>query len=229
MDSDVSTSLTTVTVAVSHQSYLLNCSNQNLRGYLPQTNWWSGLELLSWKFQLSSTVDGFMAFFGNNSLSHLFLNDNRFEGLVPPSLANSTKLEVLNLGNKLPDRFTHWLASLPSLEVLILRSKRFQGSLPHSLALYNFSALRMIGLSGNRFTGPLPSKLFQNLRATREKPKGRPLDLPFLRYEGGYYIPEFYQISDGRETFAIQNHKFDPKKETKKKLAMVQHSAKESI
>ncbi|MFQ6625356.1 hypothetical protein Gotur_006074 [Gossypium turneri] len=108
--------------------------------------------------------------FANNGLRHLLLNDNQLEGLVPSSLANSTSLQLLNLGNnKLTDRFPPWLASLSSLQVLILRFNRFYGSLPHSVASSNFSALRIIDLSANEFTGTLSTKLLRNLRAMKIK------------------------------------------------------------
>ncbi|TYH56501.1 hypothetical protein ES332_D08G023800v1 [Gossypium tomentosum] len=110
---------------------------------------------------------------GNFSyLDHLLLNDNQLEGLVPPSLANFTSLELLNLGNnKLTDRFPRWLDSILSLQVLILRFNRFYGSLPHSIASSSFSTLRIIDLSGNKFTGTLSTKLLQNLGAMKDKPK----------------------------------------------------------
>ncbi|MBA0636944.1 hypothetical protein Godav_029692, partial [Gossypium davidsonii] len=92
--------------------------------------------------------------------------------LVPPSLANCTSLELLNLGNnKLTDRFPYWLTSLQDLQVIILRLNRFYGSLPHSIVSSNFSALRIIDLSGNDFTGTLPTKLFRNLRVMKGKPE----------------------------------------------------------
>ncbi|TYI67523.1 hypothetical protein E1A91_D08G023800v1 [Gossypium mustelinum] len=104
--------------------------------------------------------------------NHLLLNDNQLEGLVPPSLANFTSLELLNLGNnKLTDRFPRWLDSILSLQVLILRFNRFYGSLPHSIASSSFSTLRIIDLSGNKFTGTLSTKLLQNLGAMKDKPK----------------------------------------------------------
>ncbi|TYI12993.1 hypothetical protein ES332_A08G027000v1 [Gossypium tomentosum] len=110
--------------------------------------------------------------FVNNSLSRLLLNDNQLEGLVPSSLVYSTSLEILNLGNnKLTDRFPRWIASLPSLQVLILRFNRFYGSLPHSIASSNFSALRIIDLSANEFTGTLSTKLLRNLKAMKDKPR----------------------------------------------------------
>ncbi|MBA0645060.1 hypothetical protein Goklo_013198, partial [Gossypium klotzschianum] len=75
--------------------------------------------------------------------------------------------------NKLNDRFPRWLASLSLLQVLILRFNRFYGSLPHSVASSNFSALQIIDLSANEFTGTLSTKLLQNLRAMKDKPRVR--------------------------------------------------------
>ncbi|KAL1085059.1 hypothetical protein V6Z11_D08G024100 [Gossypium hirsutum] len=107
------------------------------------------------------------SFVSNTELSHLLLNDNQLEGLVPPSLVNCTSLELLNLGNnKLTDKFPYWLTSLEDLQVIILRLNRFYGSLSHSIISYNFSALRIIDLSRNDFTGTLPTKLFRNLRVS---------------------------------------------------------------
>ncbi|MBA0819008.1 hypothetical protein Gohar_021619 [Gossypium harknessii] len=111
-------------------------------------------------------------FVSSTELSHLLLNDNQLEGLVPPSLANCTSLELLNLGNnKLTDKFPYWLTSLPDLQVIILRFNRFYGSLSHSIVSSNFSTLRIIDLSGNDFTGTLPTKLFRNLRVMKGKPE----------------------------------------------------------
>ncbi|KAG8484964.1 hypothetical protein CXB51_021496 [Gossypium anomalum] len=137
------------------------------------------------KNSLSGTVpDSFV----NGKLSYIFLNDNQLEGLVPPSSANCTSLEILNLGNnKLTDRFPHWLASLPSLQVLILRFNRFYGSLRHSIASSNFSSLQIIDLSGNKFTGTLPTSFFRNLRAMKNKPRERPSDSSVMLDDNNYY------------------------------------------
>ncbi|XP_052888088.1 receptor-like protein 7 [Gossypium arboreum] len=133
---------------------------------------------------LSGTIpDSFVS----KKLIYIFLNDNQLEGLVPPSSANCTSLEILNLGNKLTDRFPHWLALLPSLQVLILRSNRFYGSLRHSIASSNFFSLEIIDLSGNEFTGTLPTRFFGNLRAMKNKPIERPPDLSIMSDDITYY------------------------------------------
>ncbi|KAL4311629.1 hypothetical protein GQ457_01G049450 [Hibiscus cannabinus] len=175
---------------------LLDLSKNSLSGTIPEClGNLSGFVDLQMNNLSGKIPDSFM----DSLLSQLFLNDNRLEGLVPPSLANSSKLEILNLGNNmLTDRFPHWLASLPSLQILILRSNRFYGSLPHSVVSTNFSALRMIDLSGNEFTGPLPTKLFRNFRAMTDKPKERLSDLAQYGLDGTdgiYHGIEDYHIS----------------------------------
>ncbi|KAL1085131.1 hypothetical protein V6Z11_D08G029000, partial [Gossypium hirsutum] len=132
---------------------LLDLSKNSLSGTIPDC-----LENLSHLDILDLEMNNFIGkipnSFVNNSLTRLLLNDNQLEGLVPSSLANSTSLELLNLGNnKLKDRFPRWLASLSSLQVLILGFNRFYGSLPHS------------------FTGALSTKLLRNLRAMKDKPR----------------------------------------------------------
>ncbi|XVF78826.1 hypothetical protein PTKIN_Ptkin14bG0168200 [Pterospermum kingtungense] len=47
------------------------------------------------------------------------------------------------------------------------------GSFPNSIATSEFSALRLIDLSRNEFTGHLPAKFFRNLRAMRNVPNYR--------------------------------------------------------
>ncbi|KAE8660271.1 Receptor like protein 33 [Hibiscus syriacus] len=143
---------------------LLDLSRNSLSGTIPEClgNFSSSLKFMNLQM---NNFSGKIPSFVNSQLTHLFLNDNQLEGVVPPSLVNSTSLEILNLGNnKLTDRFPHWLTSLGSLQILVLRSNRFHGSLSHLLAS-KYLGLRMIDLSGNEFTGSLPTKLFQNLTA----------------------------------------------------------------
>ncbi|TYI67589.1 hypothetical protein E1A91_D08G028400v1 [Gossypium mustelinum] len=160
---------------------VLDLSENSLSGTIPDClGNLSNLDILD--LEMNNFIGKIPNSFANNGLRHLLLNDNQLEGLVPSSLANSTSLEILNLGNnKLTDRFPRWLASLSSLQVLILRFNRFYGSLPHSVASSNFSALRIIDLSANEFTGTLSTKLLQNLRAMKDKPREW-LTLYFVEY-----------------------------------------------
>ncbi|XP_052888091.1 receptor-like protein 7 [Gossypium arboreum] len=168
---------------------VLDLSENILSGTIPDClGNFSYLQLLD--LQLNNFIGKIPNSFVNNSeLSHLLLNDNQLEGLVPPSLANCTSLKLLNLGNnKLMDRFPPWLALLPRLQVLVLRFNRFYGSLPHSIASSNFFALRIIDLSGNEFTGTLSTKLFQNLRAMKDKHN------QWLYSSNFEYDDEYYEI-----------------------------------
>ncbi|KAG8485005.1 hypothetical protein CXB51_021639 [Gossypium anomalum] len=163
---------------------LLDLSENSLSGTIPDC-----LENLSYLQTLDLQMNNFIGkipnSFVNNSLRRLLLNNNQLEGLVPSSFANSTSLELLNLGNnKLTDRFPGWLALLSSLQVLILKFNRFYGSLPHSIASSNFSALRIIDLSANEFTGTLSTKLLRNLRAMKDKPR------EWLTFSNPYFIYE---------------------------------------
>ncbi|KAG8484956.1 hypothetical protein CXB51_021796 [Gossypium anomalum] len=174
--------------------YVLDLSENSLSGTIPDCLGNFGyLQLLD--LQMNKFIGEIPNSFVNNYLSHLLLNDNQLEGLVPPSLANSTSLELLNLGNnKLRDRFPYWLALLPRLQVLILRFNRFYGSLPHSIASSNFSALRIIDLSGNEFTGTLSMKFFRNLKAMKDKPKEWLYSTTF-NYMGRSYGSGIHEIS----------------------------------
>ncbi|XVE53129.1 hypothetical protein DITRI_Ditri02bG0179600 [Diplodiscus trichospermus] len=154
---------------------VLDLSKNNLSGTIPEClgNFSSSLKFMN--LQMNNFSGKIPDTFLNNQLAVLLMNDNQLEGLVPRSLANCSSLEILNLGNNnLTDMFPHWLASLPSLQVLILPFNRLHGSLPDSMASSNFSALRIIDLSRNEFTGPLPAKFLQNLRAMKHLPKGSP-------------------------------------------------------
>ncbi|KAL4308023.1 hypothetical protein GQ457_01G049430 [Hibiscus cannabinus] len=171
---------------------ILDLSRNSLSGTIPECLGNFSQNLLIMDLQMNNLSGKIPDSFVNNVLINLYLNDNRLEGLVPSSLANSTSLEILNLGNNmLTDRFPHWLASLPNLQILILRCNRFHGPLPDSVAAYNVSILRMIDLSGNVFSGPLHTKLFQDLRAMRESPRWRLLSAD----DRAYYNSEDYHTS----------------------------------
>ncbi|KAK8527495.1 hypothetical protein V6N12_054704 [Hibiscus sabdariffa] len=103
-----------------------------------------------------------------DGLMTLALRDNQLEGLLPGSFANCTSLRFLNVANNsLNGLFPHWLGTLPNLQVLILRSNSFHGRLDDSTNSSSFSRLQVIDISGNEFTGSLPSKFFRSLKALK--------------------------------------------------------------
>nr|XP_048332932.1 receptor-like protein 33 [Ziziphus jujuba var. spinosa] len=86
-----------------------------------------------------------LTFANGNSLRNLNLNGNQLGGLLPQSLLICEKLEVLDVGNnKIND-------TLPLLQVLILRSIRFHGSIHNFKIAFPFQKLRIMDLSDNEF------------------------------------------------------------------------------
>ncbi|BFG29867.1 hypothetical protein CerSpe_161410 [Prunus speciosa] len=101
-----------------------------------------------------------------NVLRNLDLNGNQLEGSLPQTFLTCRELEALDLGNnKIQDTFPNWLESLPKLQVLILRSNKFYGEIGIPETKFPFQKLRIMDLSCNRFSGPLPTKYFEHLTA----------------------------------------------------------------
>ncbi|KAL7221794.1 hypothetical protein ACSBR1_023690 [Camellia fascicularis] len=142
-------------------------SSNNFNGSIPQclgnfSTYFSVLDLRKNKF--SGTIPD--AFVKGNSFETINLDGNGFEGPVPKSLVNCEMLQVLDLGhNKFSDKFPYWLENLTLLQVLILRFNKFHGPIPNSECKFPFPNLRVMDLSNNYFTGPLPRKYFKNLNA----------------------------------------------------------------
>ena len=146
----------------------LNLSNNSLSGMIPQclANF-DSLSLLDLrKNQFRGSIP--QIFSKCYDLVALNLNDNELEGKLPPSLANCGDLEVLDVGNnKINDAFPYWTATLPRLQVLVLRSNSFHGPIYNNVPSIKrpFPELRIIDISRNGFTGLLPARYFQSLKA----------------------------------------------------------------
>ncbi|KAK4728403.1 hypothetical protein R3W88_021391 [Solanum pinnatisectum] len=98
-------------------------------------------------------------------LQYLGLYGNQLRGQVLLSLVNCTNLEALDLGdNKINDTFPIWLEKLPNLQVLILKSNLFHGTIDDLELEFSFPELRIFDLSFNGFTGTLSSNLFKKFR-----------------------------------------------------------------
>ena len=105
----------------------------------------------------------------------IVFNGNQLEGLLPPSLVNCTKLEVLDLANNnINDSFPYWLEALLELHILVLRSNRFHGPIGnHKTRGTFFSKLQILDLSHNEFSGRLRVHYFGNMKAMMSNDEGK--------------------------------------------------------
>ncbi|XP_019100088.1 PREDICTED: LOW QUALITY PROTEIN: receptor like protein 30 [Camelina sativa] len=168
----------------------LDLSNNLFNGSIPpcfknSTYWLIGLVLRN------NSFSGILpdVFVNASMLGSVDVSFNRLEGKLPKSLMNCSYIELVNVGsNRINDTFPSWLASLPSLRVLILRSNAFHGSLYHDHASLGFQHLRFIDISQNGFSGTLSPLYFSNWRemVTSEVPDLGTEDL-YMGEEG----PEF--------------------------------------
>ncbi|OMO76595.1 hypothetical protein COLO4_25516 [Corchorus olitorius] len=158
----------------------LDLSTNNLGGIIPSCLSTTCLvDSIDIKLQFNH-FHGNIPDFGSDSIQTLALNDNQFEGLLPRSLVNCTSLIFLNVANnKLNDTFPHWLGILPQLQLLVLRSNGFHGPLENAIAPSSFLSLEIIDLSGNAFSGTLPTNL---LNLTAMKHERGPCDWQCINY-----------------------------------------------
>ncbi|KAK3423847.1 hypothetical protein EUGRSUZ_F00606, partial [Eucalyptus grandis] len=144
----------------------IDLSNNGILGRLPQCLVNFSTVLLVLNLQ-SNLLEGTIpqSFSSRNRLMTLDLSRNQFEGTMPRSFVKCKHLEVLNLGeNQIVDMFPRWLGTLPQLKVLILRSNNLMGLLNIRRGSHLFPRLRILDLSNNNFSGPLPANLFMNLK-----------------------------------------------------------------
>ncbi|GKV41911.1 hypothetical protein SLEP1_g49381 [Rubroshorea leprosula] len=122
-------------------------------------------------------------------LQNLNLHGNQMDSLLPRSSVNCRMLEVLDIGNNnISDTFPHWLESLPDLQVLVLRSNKFHGSVQSTKESPSFPKLRVLDLSNNDFLGPLPIRYMENFKVMMD-PHG----------EDG--SPEYTKVSTGANSY----------------------------
>ncbi|KAM3378254.1 receptor-like protein 34 [Capsicum galapagoense] len=100
-------------------------------------------------------------------LRHIGLSENQLEGPIPRSLVNCTSLQVLDLGNnKIHSTFPTWMEALQELEILILKSNRFYGPIGGGFRTKSpFPNLRIFDISGNSFSGSLPTEVLKGFTA----------------------------------------------------------------
>lgn len=104
------------------------------------------------------------------------LSGNRINGSLPRSMVNCNALEVLDLGkNLIVDVFPYWLQNLENLKILVLRSNKFFGSISNRKTNQFsggsfFPMLKILDISSNSFSGPLPKEFFKDLKAMKASP-----------------------------------------------------------
>ncbi|GAY67935.1 hypothetical protein CUMW_260280, partial [Citrus unshiu] len=88
-------------------------------------------------------------------LTGIILSSNRFDGMIPTSIANLKRLQVLNLdNNNLQGHIPSCLGNLTNLESLDLSNNNFLGQIPQQLVELTF--LEIFNVSDNYLTGPIP-------------------------------------------------------------------------
>ncbi|KAH9656858.1 Receptor-like protein 6 [Citrus sinensis] len=88
-------------------------------------------------------------------LTSIILSSNRFDGMIPTSIANLKGLQVLNLdNNNLQGHIPSCLGNLTNLESLDLSNNNFLGQIPQQLVELTF--LEFFNVSDNYLTGPIP-------------------------------------------------------------------------
>ncbi|CAL5356799.1 unnamed protein product [Camellia sinensis] len=112
---------------------------------------------------------------------------DHWQGVLPRSLANCTKLEILNLGhNFIEDAFPFWLENLPQLKVIVLRDNKFHGPIEQPRKRLAFTNLHIIDMSHNEFTGTLPSKFFESMPSMMMDDEDKS-SLNYMQNDCGYY------------------------------------------
>ncbi|KAK8350221.1 hypothetical protein V6Z12_A06G195100 [Gossypium hirsutum] len=105
--------------------------NENLAGYLPNTNWSSGLELLD-------------------------LSECGFKGSIPASCGNLTQIISVGLeGNSLEGQIPDVFGNLRKLTSLSFSSCNLSGPLP--ITIFNLTKITHLDLSYNHLEGPFPN------------------------------------------------------------------------
>ncbi|KAJ3693813.1 hypothetical protein LUZ60_009293 [Juncus effusus] len=182
---------------------LLDLSYNNLSGLIPSclaehSDYLQVLNLKDNRFHGLLPDD----IIGNCSLHTIDLSDNTLEGPLPRSLSRCKSLELLDFGNnRFVDTFPFWLGNLSELQVLILRSNYFHGSLDYSVSLkmnHYFEKLHILDMALNNFTGVLPQEWFENFKSMMNKSIDSRLIKAF-EFLNVYYQESITVISKGQK------------------------------
>ncbi|XP_058744998.1 receptor-like protein 7 [Vicia villosa] len=154
----------------------LNLAHNKLTGIIPK--WLVNLPSLGVLDIQMNKLHGTLPnnFSKENELLTLNLFGNQLEGHLPKTLSQCGNMEVLNLGsNRIEDKFPDWLQTLQNLKVLVLRDNKLHGSIANVRINYPFHGLIIFDISGNNFSGPLPTNYFKKFEAMKsviEVPEG---------------------------------------------------------
>ncbi|WOG94398.1 hypothetical protein DCAR_0313693 [Daucus carota subsp. sativus] len=168
---------------------VLNLSHNNLSGVLPTCPSSLDYSLSVLDVRVNSIRGSIPSALSNfRKLRSLNLYRNKLEGRIPPSFAELEYLEVLDLGsNQISDTFPQWLEALQNLQVLSLKSNKLHGSINNvSKVEHPFPSLRIIDLSNNEFSGPLPAKYIKNFKGMMN----REVNTLEKRYMGDSYYSD---------------------------------------
>lgn len=123
-------------------------------------------------------------------IRHLFLNNNKLEGTIPPAIDNLHLAEQIylgqnnfvgtlpsNIGTKRPNKWRFFSVydnqlsgpipegmRLKELFLLDLSRNEFYGTIPSDISQQNYTMLRLLYLDHNKLTGTIPGALMRILK-----------------------------------------------------------------
>uniref|UniRef100_A0A804I4E6 non-specific serine/threonine protein kinase n=1 Tax=Musa acuminata subsp. malaccensis TaxID=214687 RepID=A0A804I4E6_MUSAM len=119
----------------------------------------SGLSSLQELWASDNNFTGKFPDFSRTSLVILRIQGNSFEGPIPSSLSNMTKVTDLRIGDiQNGSSSLAFIRNLSSLSILILRNCRISDIMPSDFS--RFTSLQRLDLSFNNLTGQIPQSLF---------------------------------------------------------------------
>ncbi|GAY64490.1 hypothetical protein CUMW_233990 [Citrus unshiu] len=190
--------LTSTTSSTNMQKFkiigLRSCNLREFPSFLHNQDQLMSLDLSSNK--IAGKIPEWLFSAGTN-LAMIDLSNNSLRGRIPKSLANCVNLKFVHLGNnQITDVFPSWLGTLPELGVLVLKSNNFHGEIKEPRTTFDFSKLRIIDLSHNRFGGILPSKHFDCWNSMKYVNASNPTYMHGILTPNKYPVSTYFGIFD---------------------------------
>ncbi|KAI3775688.1 hypothetical protein L1987_45437 [Smallanthus sonchifolius] len=173
-DNKLNGKIPTQILQLSSLSLILDLSQNNLFGSLPQEV--GDLKMLSELYLYENNLSGNIpsSLSGCATLSVLSLEGNLFQGTIPPSLISLKALEELDVSrNNLSGQLPKFLEQLKLLEYLNLSYNDFEGEVPMLGVFANSSAFSIMGNS--RICGGVIELGLPNCKETKDNTKRNPL------------------------------------------------------